>query len=186
MAASPLAAVRPLQGAIELRERTGLCTLNLRGTGAPFLAAAERALGLQLPMEPNTTSRRDDVLALWLGPDEWLLHAPLDRTSDFDRALREGLAGQHAALVDVTDQWTVLRLSGERARTVLAKGCPLDLHPRVFRATGCAQSRYLKAGVLIDQADDVPSYDIRVHRSFAKYLWTALVDAAREFALPAE
>jgi len=181
IAASPLAGVQPLQGAVGLWERTRLGGLNLRGIGAPFLAAVDRVLGFRLPIEPNTTSRRDDVLALWLGPDEWLLHAPFECIGDLETTLREALQDQCAALTDVTDQLTVLHLTGQHARTVLAKGCPLDLHYRVFEPGRCAQSHFLKVGILIYQVDNVPSYDIRCRRSFAEYLWATLVDAAQEF-----
>jgi heterotetrameric sarcosine oxidase gamma subunit len=35
-------------------------------------------------------------------------------------------------VVDVSAQRTTLRLRGEHARDLLAGGCSLDLHPRVF------------------------------------------------------
>jgi len=182
-AISALDHIRPLEGAISLKEKTDFGALNLRGTGASFLEAAQHALGLQLPLEPNTTSRTKDIQALWLGPDEWLLRAPLGQTSSLAMKLNDALRGHHAALTDVSDQWAGLRLSGQDARTVLAKGCPLDFHPRVFRPGLCAQSHYLKAPLIIAQVDEVPTYDIQVRRSFAEYLWMALTQSAEEFAL---
>ncbi len=66
---------------------------------------------------------------------------------------------------------------------MLAKGCPIDFHPRVFRAGHCAQSTYGKANVLVHQTSDAPAYDIYVERSFADYLWACLEDAAEEYGL---
>ena len=53
-----------------------------------------------------------------------------------------GLAGADAAAVDVGSGYTVLEISGAQAREALARGCPLDLHPRVFKTGQCAQSHF--------------------------------------------
>lgn len=180
-AASPLDGLSPLAGLVALSEKTGLGAFNLRGTGDAFLAAAEHALGLRLPADPGTTSGADEVRALWLGPDEWLLEAPLGRMEGLETALRAALDGQHAALTEVSDQTVVLGLTGPQAREVLARGCPLDLHERAFGPERCAQSHYVKAAILLHQSDDRPSFEIRVRRSLARYLWTALAEAAGEF-----
>ena len=84
-------------------------------------------------------------------------------------------------MVDVSDRACVLRLSGAAARGVLVQGCPLDLHPRLFAPGACAQSRYLKTAILIDQVDERPTYDLQAPRSRAQYLWELLVEASREF-----
>ena len=70
---------------------------------------------------------------------------------------------------------------------MLAKGCPLDLHPRAFTPGSCAQSLLAKADVLIHlRADDPrhgPTFDLYVARSFAHYLWAWLEDAGREYGV---
>jgi sarcosine oxidase subunit gamma len=86
-------------------------------------------------------------------------------------------------VVDVSDSRAVITLSGPRALDVLAKGCPLDLHPRVFSPGRCAQSLLAKAHVLLHRVDDAPTFEIYVHRSFADYLWTWLEDAAAEYGM---
>jgi len=65
------------------------------------------------------------------------------------------------------------------ARGVLAQGCPLDLHPRAFRAGACAQSLLAGIDVLLHQRDDAPSYDLQVRWSHAAYLWAWLAAAAQ-------
>jgi sarcosine oxidase, subunit gamma len=89
------------------------------------------------------------------------------------------------AAVDVSAQRTTLRLRGDRARDVLAKGCSLDLHPRVF-ATGTAAQTMLgqAAAVLIPLSDEGTDYRILVRSSFAGYLAEWLIDAAEEFGIP--
>ena len=75
-----------------------------------------------------------------------------------------------------------LRLTGLRVRDVLAKGCSIDLHPRVFGRGRSAQTALGQAGVVLlalsDAADDVV---VLVRSSFAGYLADWLLDAALEF-----
>jgi sarcosine oxidase subunit gamma len=137
------------------------------------------SLGISLP-SANTAAAGGDHAALWLGPDEWLVIAPADAPSPFD-ALVEALTGQHAAVVDVSDARACISVAGSRARDLLAKGCPIDLHPRAFGPGRCAQTLLAKANVLVHQTDDVPSFDLYMGRSFADYVWRWLEDAAREY-----
>ena len=134
-------------------------------------------------VEPLTSVRRRDLSMLWLGPDEWLVAAPYRRIARIEGALRAALEGQHAALTDVSHSRAILALSGPAARAVLAKGCPLDFHPRVFGPGRCAQSRLAKCQVLIHQTDADPAFEIHVGRSFAQYAWTWLEDAGGEFGV---
>ena len=165
--------------------------LALRGDAASprFRSVVRAAIGLEPVVEPLTAARKRDVAMLWLGPDEWLVVTPDRRIGRVERSLRDALEGQHAALTDVSHSRAVLLLSGAGARGVLAKGCPIDFHPRVFGPGRCVQSRLAKCQVLIHQTDEAPSYEIYVNRSFAHYAWTWLEDAGEEFGirvLPAE
>lgn len=87
------------------------------------------------------------------------------------------------------DSRVCLRVSGPRARDLIAKGAPLDLHPRAFGGAGrCAQTQLAKASVVLhqtadDEAPDGPSFDIYVARSTCDYLWAWLEDAAREYVM---
>ena len=180
---SPLEGLEPLNGQMRLAECIGLGALIVRGSGGDFHARAAHVLGVPLPTWANTTWRQPECVALWLGPDEWLIRLPLAGAEACATALRATLAAEHAAVVNVSDRACVLRLSGRASRAVLAQGCPLDLHPRVFVPGTCAQSHYLKAAILIDQVDAVPTYDVHTPRSCARYLWQLLVEAAWECEL---
>ncbi len=174
---SPLAGFRPVAGPILLSELTEFGCLNLRGEGPGFMAASSAALGFELSDAPNTTSRDGKTLALWLGPDEWAIRAPLHRTPALEDALDRALDACHCSVNDVSDQFALMRLSGLHAREVLERGCPLDLHEREFAPGRCARSHFLEAGVLIYQADSVPGFDIWVRRSHGPYLWHMLESA---------
>ena len=170
---------------VTLRESPmhGLLVLRGDAAGAEFRGAVAAVLGIEPVVEPSTAVRRRDVSMLWLGPDEWLVVTPERRLDRIERTLRDALEGQHAALTDVSHGRAVVVLSGPHAREVLAKGCTLDLHPRVFGPGRCAQSRLAKCQALIHQTTDAPEYEIHVQRSFAQYAWTWLEDAGQEFGV---
>jgi sarcosine oxidase subunit gamma len=108
---------------------------------------------------------------------------PPDREDALAAGLRAALDGRHYAVTDVTEGRTIIGLSGPHARDVLMKGCPIDIHPREFKAGECAQSTLAKANIILHQTSDDPSYDIYVERSFASYLWDWLEDASLEYGL---
>ncbi len=97
------------------------------------------------------------------------------------RASARRLPAPTAAVTDVSGNLARLRLSGDHARDVLAKGCSLDLHPRQFQPGQCAQTLILRCGIILHQIDERPSYDLLPRRSFAEYLWMWLSDAMAEY-----
>jgi sarcosine oxidase subunit gamma len=177
---------------VRIAERHGLGKIDLRGDPheRAFVTAVGRVLDVLLPTEPCTTAAKAQIGALWLGPDEWLVTCPAGDVPDVVSALREALADVHAAVTDVTDGRVAFRVVGPSARDVLAKGTPLDLHPRAFPPGSCAQSLLAKAGVLIHLLDDDrergASFDVYIARSFAHYLWMWLEDAGREYGVQIE
>ncbi|MWA21171.1 sarcosine oxidase subunit gamma, partial [Burkholderia pseudomallei] len=118
----------------------------------------------------------------WLVADEWLMRSNgAVAAGALEATLAQAVQGLYAAAVDVGSGYTVVEVSGARARDVLARGCPLDLHPRVFGVGQCAQSHYFKASItLVPTGDD--SYDIVVRRSFADYFCRIMLDAATPLA----
>lgn len=175
----------PAEPGVTLRERPGLAYINLRGDPAEsaFIDAVRGVTGLDLPTEPNTFVDNDEFRALWLGPDEWYVVAAPGREIEVIDALEQALAGQHFATNDVTSGLATVQLWGPRLLDVLAKGCTLDLHPRVFGAGQCAQTLISHAGVVLRHVDTTPCFEITVRRSFADFLWLWLEDAALEYGM---
>jgi sarcosine oxidase subunit gamma len=165
--------------------REGLTIFNLRGDveDAAFCRAVEATLGVALPVKPCTTSENSVVRIVWAGPDDWFIVAPKGHADALSARLREALAGLHHAVTDVSSGYTVLHLSGAPARNVLAQGCPLDLHPRVFTRGSCAGSHFFKASMWLWQTDGAPEYEMLVRRSFMEYVWLLLERATAECGL---
>lgn len=163
------------------RPPLGILDLRIRDAAPTALAAVEQVLGFALPLDANRAAGTDRALAFWLGPDEWWLVTAEDPT--LAGRLDEALAEHLAAVTDLSESRACLRVSGPRARDLLAKGCPLDLHQRVFGPGHCAQSHLAKTLVVLHQVSDEPVFDLYVARSFAEYAWTWLEDAAKEYGL---
>ena len=185
---SPLGAIQsaespPQEG--QLFERPFLTHVNLRlhpgDTNAR--AAVQDALGLELPLTPNTTTAGNDLLSIWLGPDEWLLLAEHQRSDSPVKELQAALTGHFASVVDISAGQTVIRLSGPSTLDVLARGCALDLDPSVFPPGACAQTLLARAQALLVAVDAKPTFDIVVRRSFAPYAAAWLEDSGRDFGL---
>ncbi len=164
--------------AISVRTGRGFLNLRLNPRDRQALEAAERVLGQAMPLGANTfTAGKHKVY--WLGPDEWLIGAGAERASRLASRLAEALDRFHAAVNDVSGGHVELRVSGAHARTVLAKGCTLDLHPREFAPGQCAQTGLGRTAVLLATAGDPSTYTIIVRRSFSDYLCRWLANAAR-------
>ena len=160
---SPLDGVALADG---LRELPFLAQLDVRTETPPA----------PLPIEPNTVTGDARQAALWLGPDEWLV---VGRPGS-EQQLEAEFAAVGATVVDVSANRTTLELRGPRARELLEFGCPIDLHPSVFRPGRCAQTLLARANVLIwfVTEDPEPVYRLFVRPSFAAYVAAWLADAA--------
>ncbi|GAA4225892.1 sarcosine oxidase subunit gamma [Streptosporangium album] len=177
---SPLARFEPVPGGgLCIAEAPFLTQVNLRADPAGDAAhALGSALGVPLPTEPNTYARGDaDVL--WLGPDEWLVVGAAG-DGGLERRLRAAAGSRHVAVTDVSAQRTTLLVTGPRARELLAHGCALDLHPRLFGPGRCAQTMLARAQIVL-AAHPGDEFRVSVRSSFAGYLAAWLLDAAAEY-----
>ena len=148
---------------------------NVRGAAgdAAFSAAMNALIGAPLPAQPNTYVN-GNLRAFWLGPNEWLLSAVTD--NDVTAQALGSVPG--ASAVDVSDGYVQLTLAGVDARKILAKGCTLDLHPRVFHTGCCAQTAIARTAVLLTANDDPGQLGVVVRRTFAEYLASWLQHSA--------
>jgi sarcosine oxidase subunit gamma len=148
-------------------------------------AVADRGasvLGTPLPLRPNTWTGGAERQVVWLGPDEWLVRCPTRSPEELETSVRADAAALGGVAVDVSAQRTCLRVTGPRARSLLATGFSLDLHPRTFRSGHCAQTAVAQASVILMALDDHGTdYRILVRSSFAGYLADWMIDAAEEF-----
>ena len=162
------------------RQNLGLATVAARkGQDAALKSAVAEAYGAALP-DGSRAAQGPQVSFIGYGPSQWLAVSE----SLASEALARDLAQRLKGLASISDQHggrTVLRLSGPCARDVLAKGLPIDLHPRAFGPGNAATSTISLMGVQLWQVDDAPSYDIALFRSVSESFWRWLTSSAAEF-----
>jgi sarcosine oxidase subunit gamma len=154
---------------LRLDEAPAAPLLHLEGPGA----GAAAALGLAALPPPGRAARIGSAVLLPVGPGTFLLLGG-DKPA-------ESLTRDFAPVLDMTDAWTRLSLSGANAKTLLAKGSALDLHDRHFPVDACAAAGFARLRVVLWRRGEM-SYDLLVGRSYALSLWDWLMDAAAEYA----
>lgn len=164
-------------------ERAHRMQINIRGDSgdAAFVRAVKGAAGVDIPAEANRFTQAGDRACLWLGPNEWLIVGPGGPERELTAGLRTVFVGLHAAVIDVSESRATIILRGPRARDLLQKGMPIDLHPREFQPGHCAQTHIAGANVIVRQTDEQPTYEVIVLNSFAEHLWLWLESASREY-----
>lgn len=149
----------------------------------PTVAERLRELaGFRIAMQINHCSRVEEKLAARLGPDEWLLCAPAGFASDVEQDVTAALAEQPHSLVDVGHRYAALAVEGLHAAALLAAGCALDLHAGTFVAGSATRTLLAKAEIILWRVHAAPAYRVECARSFARYVYDFLREAAREFA----
>ena len=139
---------------------------------------AASAYGVELPATPRASTGGTCDFA-WSGPNSWLaVGTGKDLVSD----LEQRFAGC-AAVADQSHARAVLRVGSRRIRETLAKGCPVDLHPRAFEMGTIATTSISHIGVTIWQIDDQPAYDLLIFRSLAKSFWAWISTSAAQYGL---
>ncbi len=137
-------------------------------------------LGFSFSLDPNTFVIHENVLCAWLGIDEWLVIAPMDKADVVEEKLSTVLAGQFATAVKLGSAQTVFRVSGERAVEFLSRGIAFDLTASVFRPGQCAQTVMAHTHVtVLNHSQNELSFDLIVRRSYADHLWRWLLDVGR-------
>jgi heterotetrameric sarcosine oxidase gamma subunit len=168
---------------VRLREWPFLAMVAVRAD--PSSAVADRVgecLGVDLPRQAGRVGLTDAHTVLWLGPDEWLVVSH-EAPDGLARRLQAAVGDGPGSAVDVSANRTVLELSGPTARSVLEKGCPVDLHPRVFGPGRAVATTVGPVSVVLWQVGRT-SYRLIPRSSFADYLAHWLLDAMQEFAAP--
>ncbi len=167
--ATPLSAVKIDTDGFTALELGHISKINLRGDfdSPAVVGALTTLLGMQTDLAPNTFVSNGAATLFWLGPDERLVYT--DR--DPDAIISQWRNHTGTGAVDVSDYSTVLRLSGQKVRDVIASGAPFDMHPDNFSAGQCVQTRFGNASILLSNHADTPVFQLQVRWSFAEYVF---------------
>jgi heterotetrameric sarcosine oxidase gamma subunit len=129
-------------------------------------------VGVTLPTQACRSNASHDRVALWFGPDEWLVLA--------DQDVGLPVAHPDGSIVDVSHAMTGITVSGVRAAWAINAFCALDLHPVAFPIGMCTRTVFGKVEIVLWRTA-AETFRIEVGRSFAPYVWACLEEARREF-----
>lgn len=180
---TPLTAKTPVQiEGLSITELPFLGKVTLRGDAGDkgFADAVEKVLGVALPTAPMSSAQKGGIRVFWKAFDEWLIWTEADGQTKLIADLRAALDGVGKAVVDLSDYYTVIRVSGSLSRELLAKGCALDLHPRRFTPGQATGTGFHHATIFITLVEG-DTFDVMIRWSFADYLWDYFADGAREW-----
>ena len=140
--------------------------------------ALSKALGVRLPTAPLQSDAKDGRIALWLGPDEWLV---IDETGADLMALAASVKDLHSA-VDVSHRNTALIVKGPSAADAINTACPLDLSLAAFPVGKCARTVLGKIEIVLwrKAADE---FRVECWRSFAPFALGMLNEGASDAAV---
>lgn len=115
----------------------------------------------------------------WMSPDALLLCMPYTALAEAYHAVISALKGSHHLVTDSSDARQIFIVSGANARTVLAKGAPVDFHPDAFGAGDLRRTRIGELAAMIAQVGERPDqFEVFVLRSYAAHMWRWLTVAA--------
>jgi sarcosine oxidase subunit gamma len=161
-----------------LRLLPPVARFSFRG-GAAAQTAAGAAFGVAFPTTACRAATHGSRAALWLGPDEVLLLAPVSEGPSVPSVLDAALVDLPHSLVEVSHRQGALELRGAHAAWLLNGGCPLDLDGRAFPVGMCTRTVFAKTEIVLWRtAADV--FHVEVGRSFTGYLVGMLHEIARE------
>jgi sarcosine oxidase subunit gamma len=161
--------------AVSLLPLSGKINLRGRPDDRAFRDAVVSVLGAEPPMQPNTAVLAP-ISLFWLQPTSWLVVAPLDGVEELAARLRAAV-GAAGTAVEVSDTRLTYALTGPETLRVLAKGCSLDLHPRVFPAGRSALCAFAQLHALLVKVDETPTFHLFVPRGAQRHIeaWFAAV-----------
>ena len=166
---------------VVIEERTDFAFASVtakRGKHFALINAVNTSFGIVLPDGPRRISRGYVTFAA-VGPDQWIASAGGTDAAGFAARVRARL-GPFAAVSDQSDARMVLRISGSRVRDALAKGVPVDLHPKAFKPGDVACTVVGYVNTQIDMLDEA-TYQLAAPRSMAGSFWSWLTVSAAEF-----
>ncbi|WP_440937084.1 sarcosine oxidase subunit gamma [Candidatus Pelagibacter sp.] len=168
---------------LKIQELKPIMKLNLRGKKREFLSAVGKSLNMLLPTESNTSTSSENYTALWLSPDEWMLYSnnemnENDNSYEVENELINNVSKVNlGAIIDVTDHFVLLKLSGEKIYELFSTGSPFNFNDFQNKNGAVTQTLLAKIDVIIHNIDK-KNVNLFVRRSFSEHLFSWINDSA--------
>jgi sarcosine oxidase, subunit gamma len=166
-----------------IKEISPIMKLNLRGKSKEFLSTIGKNINMILPIEANTSSSSDKYTSMWLSPDEWMMFSnnSIDKENNnyeieellFNKISKNNLG----AITDVSDQFVLINLDGEKVFDLLSTGCPFNFNSFKIKKGAVAQTLLNQIDIIIHHKE-LNNVNLFVRRSFSEHLMSWIDDAA--------
>ena len=168
---------------LQISEITPIMKLIIRGKKREFFSALGKSLNILLPVENNTSTQSQKLSALWLSPDEWMIFTndTVNKNSNYneiEELLIKNISNLNlGAVTDVTDQFVMINLKGEKAYSLFQTGSPFNFNEFKNKKGAVTQTILAKIDVIIHNQDK-NDVNLFVRRSFSEHLFSWMTDAA--------
>ncbi|MDC0401043.1 sarcosine oxidase subunit gamma [Candidatus Pelagibacter sp.] len=168
---------------LTIKEISPIMKLNLRGKSRDFLTTIGKNVNMILPIEANTSSSSDKYTSVWLSPDEWMLFSNDKVNKDNNKYEIEELLFNKisktslGAITDVSDQFVLINLNGDKVFDLLSTGCPFNFNDFKVKKGAVTQTLLAQIDVIILNKE-TNNIDLFVRRSFSEHLVSWINDAA--------
>tara|TARA_B100000029_G_scaffold118729_1_gene111825 strand:+ start:7255 stop:7836 length:582 start_codon:yes stop_codon:yes gene_type:complete len=167
---------------IKFQEVSFINKINLRidPNNNLHTSTCEKILGAILPTKPNTFTENEKVKIIWLSPDEWIIVNKKEKNLLQD--LENELGNKDASVTDISENKTIIKISGNKIYKLLSKFLVLDLEKNLSNESACAQTLFVKVPILLvrnNNEKEIPELDIFVNRSQSNYVYNLIVDGTQ-------
>ena len=168
---------------LQMKEISPIMKLIIRGKKKNFISSVGRSLNMLLPTEANTSTQSENLSAIWLSPDEWMIFSnkTVDLTSnnyETEELLKDKISKLNiGAVTDVTDQFVMINLKGSKIYDLFQTGSPFNFNEFQNKKGAVIQTILLKIDVIIHNQDK-NEVNLFVRRSFSQHLFSWINDSA--------
>ena len=164
---------------------TQLQVIARKDQSAALARQISNLLGARKTLVPLEGADKEGIHIYATGPLEYWVFSTKHSAFELEKRLEDKL-GDTASLFDQTHGRFVVRISGDDATRLLAKGTSLDLDESAFPIQGASHSMIEHIPVLVVRNTSPACYDLSVPRSYAGSLLAWFSEAAAEFGYSVE
>jgi sarcosine oxidase, subunit gamma len=168
---------------LKVKEITPIMKLNIRGKSKDFLSTVGKNINMILPLEANTSSSNDNYTSMWLSPDEWMIFSNNminkdNNNYDIEELLFNKISKTNlGAVTDVSDQFVMINLCGEKVFNLLSMSCPFNFNKFKEKKGSVTQTVMLQIDVIF-HLKEINTVNLFVRRSFSEHLMSWIDDGA--------
>ena len=167
---------------IQIQELSFINKINLRlnSNQNEYMKISGKILDAILPTKPNTYTKNQNINIIWMGHDEWLI--TFNDNNILFKKLKDEIGDLEASVTDISENRTIIRISGEKTNKLLSKFLFLDLEKNLSDESSCAQTLFVKVPILLvrnHKSNEIPEFDLFVNRSHTNYIYKLIVDGTK-------